>query len=154
MNLYKRLWRDRRRLTHNLKTWCEYLCWCTGNWMDMHLPIYSLRLRRRLLSRYPPERHGTTRRMFQFWQQTQCHADLHRLRPLPWYIGPYARGPFVPPWKAIARWFHCHRGGRSHRCEFTDSSRGALYGGQEGGFMEELFVQFLRNIEASRGEGT
>ena len=149
MNLYSHLWRDRQQLTRDRKMWREYLCWCIGNWMDMHRPIYPLWLRHRLLNLYPLERHGTSWRMFRHWQEIQPdNTTLHLLRPLPWYIGTYALGPFVRPWKAIARWFHRRRGGRSHRCEFTDSSRGALYGGQEGGFMEELFVQFLRNIEA------
>ncbi len=47
----------------------------------------------------------------------------------------------------VCRWFRDRTGGRSHRCEFTDREHGALYGFNEGAFMDKLFDQFLKNIE-------
>jgi hypothetical protein len=67
-------------------------------------------------------------------------------RPLPRYIGAAAIGPFIRPWNWVARFFRRFTGGRSHRCEFTDREKGALYGGKEGAFMNRYFEQFLANI--------
>lgn len=44
------------------------------------------------------------------------------------------------------RFFRNHTGGRSHRCEFTDPERGALYGGTDGGFMDAYFERFFNEI--------
>ena len=149
MNLYRRLWRDRKKLSRNPKIWLEYLCWCIGNWMDTHKPYYPRRLRRWLHGRYAPERFGTTQFQYRFWLSLGHDTDrIYQYRPLPWYVGPHAIGPFIPVWNAVARWFHHHRGGRSHRCEFTDFQKGALYGGQMGAFMDRLFEQFMKNIGA------
>ena len=68
------------------------------------------------------------------------------LQPLPWYVGEVAMGPFYPLWKQMRAIVRKGRGGRSHRCEFTDKERGALYGGKDGGFMNEYFEQFIQNI--------
>jgi hypothetical protein len=66
--------------------------------------------------------------------------------PLPWPICTSAFGPFVEPWDKVQGWFRKHTGDRTHRCEFTDKKRGALYGGKDGGFMEKYFEKFIENI--------
>ena len=145
--LYCRLWHDRKLLTRNWHIWAEYLCWCIARWIDVHQPYYPMWLRKRLLCHYPPQRHGMTALQYRFWQRNYPKRDLSQWKPLPWYVGQYGVGPFVRPWRWLYRQFKRHTGSRSHRCEFTDRERGALYGGREGPFMNRYFEQFLRNIE-------
>ena len=68
-------------------------------------------------------------------------------RPIPWPIGEAALGPFVRPWWRVADFIRRGTGGRSHRCEFTDPQRGALYGHQHGAFMDAYFDALLDNIK-------
>ena len=126
----------------------EYLCWRIQFWMMCHRPIMPVRLRAWALNYYGDERYHVSRRQRDFWikQNAIDPGDL-RFKPLPWPFGESAQGPFIGPWEQIARWFRSHTGGRSHRCEFTDPKRGALYGHKEGAFMDRLFEQFLKNIE-------
>jgi len=135
------------RLTKKPRVWGEYLCWCIHAWMTGHIPYYPRWLRRYLLSRFPARRHGIMWWQVRYWQKHLSEYVFSKAdRPLPWYIGPRAIGPFVRPWRWIARQFRGHTSGRSHRCEFTDREEGALYGGQKGGFMDDLFEELIRNI--------
>lgn len=134
------------RLTRSWRIWLEYLCWSVQFWMSYHKPYLPLRLRAFIFRHTAPERHHLSWRMVEHWKQVNPDY-VHPYKPLPWPIMPSAFGPFVGPWDRVTRWFRRHTGDRSHRCEFTDKTRGALYGGQEGGYMNKLFEQFLHNIE-------
>lgn len=56
------------------------------------------------------------------------------------------------PYLRIVRFAIRQKGEFSHRCEFTDKQDGALYGGTSGGFMNELFNQFVKNISTDSEE--
>lgn len=139
-------WND-PRLTRKPKIWLEYLCWCITAWMDEHNPYLPKWMRRWLYQHLEPRRLHVSQWQYQFWCEQNPGADRSSWpKPLPWPICPGAQGPFVGPWKSARAWLAQHRGGRSHRCEFTDRENGALYGGTEGGFMNKLFDQFIENI--------
>ena len=139
-------WSD-PNLTRDIHIWTQYLCWCIRAWMTSHIPYYPRWLRRRLLKCFPARRHGISWRDVCFSKtNVPGYICTKRNRPLPWYIGVRARGPLVRPWLWTANRFLQHRGGCSHRCEFTDKEWGALYGGQRGAFMDTLFEKFLENI--------
>jgi hypothetical protein len=138
-------------LTRNPRIWLEYLCWCIQYQMSVHKPYYPGWVRGLVLKYYPHanERWSIHWNMVRIWQQVNPDWQITPNRtPLPWYIGTAAFGPFIIPWEAVQRWFRSHTGGRSHRCEFTDKSNGVLYGGQDGGYMERYFEQFIANISA------
>ena len=135
----------KKKRTKNPVIWFGYLCWNIQFWMLTHVPYYPMWLRRIILTRTAKERHGLSWRMIRFWESNNPDYEPH-YKPLPWFIGPYAIGPFKRPWMRIARFFRRFTGGRSHRCEFTDREKGALYGGKEGPFMDRLFEQFIQNI--------
>jgi hypothetical protein len=50
------------------------------------------------------------------------------------------------PWRTVKFFLRSHTGGRSHRCEFTDPKKGALYGYDNGAFMDLYFDEFIRRI--------
>lgn len=110
------------------------------------MPILPDFIRLWALRRWP-ERYNLTWQMREWWQKGLGYDVSNIPKPLPWPLGEAALGPFLPPWNRAERFFRSHTGGRSHRCEFTDPKIGALYGGQEGPFMDQLFEQFLRNID-------
>ena len=133
------------RLTRDWRVWSQYLCWCIATIMSDHKPILPIRVRLWAYQRWPDRVHLTWR-MYHWWIDG-LGADPKTLKkPLSWPLGEAAFGPFVGPWNRVSRWFRNHTGGRSHRCEFTDPKIGALYGGQRGAFMNELFEQFIENI--------
>lgn len=137
-------WRD-PRLTKDWRIWLQYICWCIQAWMSNHNPILPGFIRIWALKRWP-ERYHLTWRMSEWWRDG-LGADMTDIaKPLPWPLGEAAMGPFIKPWEKTKRFFRGHTGGRSHRCEFTDPKIGALYGGQEGPFMNELFDEFVRKI--------
>lgn len=68
-------------------------------------------------------------------------------KPLPWWLGQYAFGPLERPWWNLTRLVNKGRGGRGHRCEFTDPEMGALYGHKNGAFMDRMFDVFLSRID-------
>jgi hypothetical protein len=114
------------RLIRDYRIWLQYLCWCIQSWMSSHKPILPMFLR--------------------VWAY-RLGADVSEIaKPLPWPLGEAAMGPFLAPWNRVERFFRDRTGGRSHRCEFTDREAGALYGGQQGPFMNKLFEQLLENI--------
>jgi hypothetical protein len=97
-----------------------------------------------------PERFHQTWQQRKWWDE-HLTVDVRTIpKPLPWPLCEGAVGPLLVPWNRIERFFRARTGGRSHRCEFTDSGIGALYGGQEGAFMDKYFEQFIGNIS---GEG-
>lgn len=49
-------------------------------------------------------------------------------------------------WRRVQRLFRQHTGGRSHRCEFTDRQKGALYGHNYGAFMDDYFNKFVDSL--------
>ncbi len=132
-------------MTKNLRIHLEYLCWRIQFWMSGHKPYYPLWLRMFLLSRFPETRHFMDWITYNNWLRTGWQPKPE-YRPLPWFVGEAAIGPLVKPWSRVGHFFRAHTGGRSHRCEFTDRRRGALYGGQDGAFMNKLFDQFIENI--------
>jgi hypothetical protein len=134
------------RLTRSLRVWFEYLCWCIQSWMDTHKPYLPVKMRAWLLAKFPPERWHSGRTYYYRLRNGAKASEISKFKPLPWPICPSAFGPFVGPWSRVERWFRNRTGGRSHRCEFTDKTDGALYGGTEGGFMDKLFDQFIENI--------
>ena len=137
-------WRD-QRLTRDYRLWLQYLCWCIQSWMSFHKPILPSFIRGWALRRWP-DRFNRTWRMHEWWRDG-LGADMTGIaKPLPWPLCEAAFGPFLKPWNRIERFFRSHTGGRSHRCEFTDPKIGALYGGQQGAFMDLLFEEFLENI--------
>jgi hypothetical protein len=125
--------------------WFQYLCWNIQFWMSGQSMAYPIWLRKLLLRRYPAERHGASWRMIKIYKAANPNY-VPKYRPLPWYVGECALGPFYHPWRRLGTIVRKFTGGRSHRCEFTDKELGALYGGKEGGFMNELFEQFIQNI--------
>lgn len=81
------------------------------------------------------------------WQYVDPNWTLkNEWRPLPWYFGVSALGPFFKTWNRLERFIARGRGGCSHRCEFTDKQHGALYGGTDGPYMNAMFEQFIENI--------
>jgi hypothetical protein len=135
-------------MTKSPLIWFQYLCWCIQNWMSKHIPYYPVWLRKWLFKVTPDahERWHLSQRVVAFWQKNNP-GYIHPVKPLPWYIGEAGLGPLIIPWKRVQRFFRGFTGGRSHRCEFTDPYRGALYGHNEGAFMDKLFEQFIKNIE-------
>ena len=79
------------------------------------------------------------------WWKSQNPSFEPSYFPLPWWVGEHALGPFhrLPErlTRPLYRW-----SGASHRCEFTDKERGALYTGIVDPFMDRLFEQFIQNI--------
>lgn len=138
-----------------IKVWLEYICWKVAFWMGNHEPCYPLAIQRWLLKHYVPSRHFVTWNDIAWWSRNLSNFRVDQTnRPLPWFVGPAARGPFIYPWRRIRSWFWQHTGGRSHRCEFTDLKRGALYGHCEGAFMDEYFNELLQRIDSEpHGEG-
>jgi hypothetical protein len=141
----------KRRKTRNPLIWFQYGCWRVCTWMMFHRPYYPLRLRIWLSYRYPEERWSLTWAMIDQWRRVRPDYTPRHL-PLPWYIGANAIGPFVGPWDRVQRIFRKGTGGRTHRCEFTDPQRGALYGHNEGPFMNAYFDKLIENISADDGE--
>jgi len=133
------------RLTRDWRIWVQYLCWCIQAWMSSHKPILPSFIRIWAIRRWP-DRINMTWRMREWWQDG-LGADVSKIpKPLPWPLCESAMGPFLAPWNQVERFFRSHTGGRSHRCEFTDPKHGALYGGQDGPFMDEMFDEFLKKI--------
>lgn len=133
------------RLTRDYRIWLQYLCWCIQSWMSSHKPYFPLFIRVWAFRRWP-DRINVHWRMYN-WYVDHLGADPKTLdKPLPWPLCESAFGPFLAPWNRIERFFRSHTGGRSHRCEFTDREMGALYGGQRGAFMDELFDEFIGRI--------
>lgn len=137
-----------KRLTRKPSVWLEYLCWCISNQMSTHKPYLPDWLRMFICKRVAPSRFLATWNTIKGWQSIDPTFDVSKskFRPLPWYIGVAAIGPFVPVWDRVTRIFRNRTGGRSHRCEFTDKTNGALYGGQEGGYMNRMFDRFIEDI--------
>lgn len=133
------------KLTRDWRIWAQYLCWCIGQWMTFHQPYLPMWIRCRLLRWFPQQRWAMQWRMWEFWV-SQGYDLTNVPKPLPWPICPHGEGPFVSPWNRVAGWFRRRTGGRSHRCEFTDPQHGALYGANDGPFMDRLFDQFIENI--------
>lgn len=68
-----------------------------------------------------------------------------------WWYKRFGQPIYHPPivnkmWRVVKFWLRARTGERSHRCEFTDPKRGALYGGTDAGFMNEYFEKFIENI--------
>ena len=135
-----------RRKTRNPRIWFQYACWCLQNWMTKHKPYYPDGLRRWLLDRYDPRRHSVSPAQWRFWHKNLKTPPSNEMRPLPWFVGVMAEGPFVGPWWRLSCFVRRFTGGRSHRCEFTDPEAGALYGHRCGAFMQEYFKIFLYNV--------
>lgn len=129
----------------------QYACWCIQFWMSCHVPYFPTWLRLVLFPHYPRERHALTKSQIAAWQHVRP-GYVHLFAPLPWYLGQNFQGPLVDPWRRVQRFFRSMTGGRSHRCEFTDPEQGALYGHNEGPFMNRLFETFLANISADSSE--
>jgi hypothetical protein len=135
----------KKRKTKDPRIWFSYLCWNIQIWMKTHIPYYPMWLRKIILTRTDSKRHGLSWRMIDWWKSQNPNYVPQR-KPLPWYIGECALGPFAKPWKRIARFFNHWTGGLSHRCEFTDPENGALYTGVKDPFMNRLFERFITNI--------
>lgn len=75
---------------------------------------------------------------YPLWFQILTYKLGHLIQQPPLFL----RKPFV----LIRNQSRKRTGGRGHRCEFTDKNKGALYGGQEGAFMEKLFQKFIDNL--------
>jgi|SRR6185369_1971960 len=143
------------RLTRSTRIWFQYFCWCIRHYMMFHHPDYPGWIRGLVYKYYPHahQRWSVTWNMVRLWQHINPDFKLMpEITPFPWWIGMAALGPLRTPWTAVSRWFGRHTGGRSHRCEFTDRTHGALYGGQDGGFMNHYFEQFIANISAEDAE--
>lgn len=136
------------RKTRNPRIWFQYGCWWVQFWMMFHKPYYPLWLRMWLLNRFPEERRSLTRRTIEGWKHINPKYEP-KYPPLPWFVGDYAFGPFIGPWNRAQRLLRKGTGGRSHRCEFTDPESGALYGHNEGAFMDAYFDQLIANIDAA-----
>lgn len=116
-----------RPRTRDLRIRLQYTCWRIQFWMMTHRPhvVPSIlhmpiaRIWRRLIGRGP-------------------------VKPPAWLNWIWTAG--LPGWYSIERFFRRHTGGRSHRCEFTDRQHGALYGHNEGAFMNAYFDKLLENI--------
>lgn len=137
-------------LTRSPRIWRQYLFWCIHFGMSYGWqPIYPEVFRRWILRHYPHarDRWSITWSTIDIWKQInpEWRTPITR-KPLPWWIGTAAIGPFVRPWRRVERFFGNHTGGRSHRCEFTDKQSGALYGQNNGAYMNALFGQFIENI--------
>lgn len=140
---------DNPRLTRDWRIWLQYLCWCIKHWMMFHKPYLPMFVRGWAYRHYGNERFHQSWRMREWWRDG-LGADVSKIaKPLPWPLCETAEGPFVRPWSRVERFFSNHTGGRSHRCEFTDREMGALYGGQQGAFMDRFFEQFIGNISNS-----
>ena len=140
------------RRTSNPLIWWQYLCWRIQFWMSGHRPLLPSPVRMWAYNRWGGRRYSISPRTVEGWIRfgglTPEQAKQDQYRPLPWPFGEYAMGPFVGPWARVQRFFRSQTGGRSHRCEFTDKEHGALYGHNEGAFMDRLFERFLDNIDA------
>lgn len=131
-------------MTKNPIIWFQYLCWNIHWWMWQHKPYYPRRLRFWLRKRYPDTEYFTKQQV-EIWKKVRKGYQGND-KIWPWYVGDHGFGPFVPLWNRVANIFRKFTGGRSHRCEFTDPYRGALYGYKEGAFMNKHFEQLIRNI--------
>ncbi len=137
--------------TKNPVVWAQYACWNVQWWMTLHQPYAPMWFRGWATYRYGvriggpgkepwlPERH-----MIEGWMRLDPSYVPPKLPP--WWVGSNASGPLLPVWNRIAGFFRAKTGGRSHRCEFTDPMRGALYGHNEGPFMNAYFDRFLERI--------
>lgn len=141
-------------LTRDPRKWWRYLCWYISFWMMTNRPYYPMWLRRRLLKHYQQSRHSMTWRMVKWWKEVDPdYVVSPEFRPLPWYIGVCALGPFIKPWDTVQHWFGRQKGvGYSSRCEFTDRERGLLYGGPDEPFIEAAFERFIHEIDAEGDE--
>lgn len=137
-------WRD-PRLTRSPRLWWQYFCWCIQHWMSNHRPLYPMFVRRFLCRFFPDERRYHLSWRTWYWWRDGLGTEVD-FKPLPWWVGEGFIGPFVIPWNKTRGWFRSRTGGRSHRCEFTDPRRGALYGGVEGPYMDRYFEQFIAAI--------
>lgn len=139
------------RRTRDPRVWAQYGCWWVHFWMGGHQPILPTPLRNWAYDRWGGRRWSITAQAVRDWQRfggmTPEQAQRPENRPLPWPFGPYALGPFVGTWRRVMHWFGRRTGGRSHRCEFTDRERGALWGHTEGPFMDRIFERFLENLD-------
>jgi hypothetical protein len=135
------------RRTRDPRVWLEYLCWQIQFWMSGHKPYLPVRLRIWLWRFFPDRmRHHVSWQQYRFWLEQPYNDPATLPKPLPWPVCSSFVGPFVGPWDRVTHWFGRRTGGRSHRCEFTDKKRGALYGHKEGAFMDRLFDRFLERI--------
>lgn len=132
-------------LTRNPRLWAQYLCWCVQHYMMFNKPILPGFIRIWAHRRWPERMHMTWR-MREWWRDGLGHDVSNIPKPLPWPLCEAAMGPFLAPWNRVERFFRVRTGGRSHRCEFTDRESGALYGSQQGPFMDALFEQLIANI--------
>jgi hypothetical protein len=117
--------------------------------MSGHRPWLPVRLRILLWRLFPDRRrHHVSWHQYRFWLEQPYNDPATLPKPLPWPICPAFAGPFVAPWDRLTHLIARGAGGRSHRCEFTDRRRGALWGHHEGAFMDRLFDAFVEEISA------
>jgi hypothetical protein len=116
--------------TRNPRIWFQYLCWTIQFWMMIHRPHVVPSVLRVLITR--------------LWMRTWPTGEKPKKLPawLHWIWVAH-----LPGWSRVEQLFRRCTGGRSHRCEFTDPHHGALYGYNEGAFMNKLFEQFIRAVE-------
>lgn len=134
------------RRTRDPRVWAQYACWCVQFWMRRHVPSLPGFVRRWALRHFGNDRFNVTPQMFAWWSRRGMVTN-ETPRPIPWPIGEAALGPFVRPWGRVADFIRRGTGGRSHRCEFTDPKRGALYGHKDGAFVDAYFDALVANIE-------
>lgn len=134
------------KLTRSLHIWSQYLCWCIQCAMGNHRPYYPPFIRRWAFRHYGQRRMSFAWHMLKHYQAVTPEF-VPDVKPPPWWLGEHALGPLIAPWGCIQKWFRSRTGGRSHRSEFTDRQRGALYGGMEGAFMEDYFERLIENID-------
>ena len=138
-----------KRLTRNPRIWAMYLCWCIANKMSYDAFTYPDWFRLYVIKHYSPSRMGMTWKRIDEWKRINPDFKMSPdMRPLPGIIGPYAIGPLNPLWIKLRHFIGKGSGRYSHRCEFTDKERGALYGGKDGAFMNDLFAEFIGNISS------
>lgn len=136
------------RLVKSPRVWWKYLNWCIYTYLQRYSFVYPMFIRKWAYRRYGERRYWLSNRTYAYWRETNPDwIPSKESTPLPWYIGEAGMGPVRLVWKRFLRIFSNQKGEYSHRCEFTDREKGALYGGKEGAFMNRLFEQFLENIE-------
>lgn len=137
--------------TKNLVIWLRYWVWCFQFWLSGYHWCYPMWLRQFFLEHVVPDRrrHCLSRRYVKSWEET--FGKSHPLKPMPWWIGPHAIGPFCLLRDKVLRFFR-RVAKLSHRCEFTDPERGALYTGRIDPFMNRLFERFIQNISREINE--
>ena len=113
------------RLTRSPQIWWMYLCWCIQFQLVHNAPRYPESIRKWAFKHY-----GTDR--FQYSTNSIRNRRIvfpdyqPKAKPLPWYIGEHALGPFYKISRRVGRWFRNQTGEYSHRCEFTDRGSGLL----------------------------